>query len=67
MARGAQKSILTNSKTKSLTETARHQREAHHSLRPRTREKQIALIEEARAARLAYAQEQSVDHSRFSR
>ena len=49
---------LTPSTRQNQTQTARRRRERLRYIHPLTREQQIALIEEARAARLAGAGEQ---------
>ena len=67
MTRGARHLSLTPSETKHLNQTVHRQRERLYPLHRLTREQQMALIEEARAARLAYFQEQFPDQTRISR
>jgi hypothetical protein len=56
MAPGAHSQSVTPSDTQPLRQTARRRRERLRHIHPLTREQQLALIEEARAARLAQEQ-----------
>jgi len=63
MTSGAHSRSVTSSDTQPLKQTARRRRERLRHIHPLTREQQLALIEEARAARVAYAQEQKSSQS----
>ena len=59
MASGAHRHSVTTSDTQPLKQTARCRRERLRYIHSLTREQQLALIEEARAARLAQEQKPS--------
>ena len=59
MASGAHRQSVISSDTQPLKLTARRRRERLRHIHPLTREQQLALIEEARAARLAQEQKPS--------
>ena len=59
MTIGAHRRSVTLSDTQALKQTARRRRERLRYIHPLTREQQLALIEEARAARLAQDQNPS--------
>ena len=59
MTSGAHRRSVTSSDTQPLKQTARRRRDRLRHIHPLTREQQLALIEEARAARLAQEQKPS--------
>ncbi len=59
MASGAHRQSVITSDTQPLNQTARRRRERLRHIHLLTREQQLALIEEARAARLAQEQKPS--------
>jgi hypothetical protein len=59
MTSGAHSQSVTSSDTQPLNQTARRRRGRIRHIFPLTREQQLALIEEARAARLSQEQKPS--------
>ncbi len=59
MTSGAHSGSVISSDTQPLRQSARRRRERLRHIHPLTREQQLALIEEARAARLAQDQKPS--------
>ena len=60
MTTGAHHPSLTSRDRQDLKQAARRRRKHLRHIHPPTREQQLALIEEARAARAAHAQERDV-------
>jgi hypothetical protein len=63
MSRGVQHTVPSPSEPNRWGRTARRREHLRH-IHPPTREQQLALIEEARAARLAHDQEQRSSQDR---